>query len=150
MRRHRASDNHMQHERRPRCQPIPWKPPILPVYRRRNYEAATHEEACSLALDDGGWEDAEEDVDTSGETYVTWIWKGRNAEHSGEGIVVPEEFGETVQRKADLFDALVAIVREPARPMGLSQYQFEHWLPRALSVLAKADAIAGTPVPERP
>lgn len=65
-------------------------------------------------------------------------------------IAVPEEFGETVQRKADLFDTLVAIVREPARPMGLSQHQFEHWLPRALSVLAKADAIAGAPVSERP
>ncbi len=122
----------------------------LPVYHRRNYEAATPEEACSLALDDEGWGDAEEDVDTSGETYVTGIWKGRNAAHSGAGIAVPEEFGETVQRKAELFDTLVAIVREPARPLGLSQYQFEHWLPRALSVLAKADAIAGPPVSERP
>ena len=122
----------------------------LPVYRRRDYEAATPEEACSLALADQGWGDAEGDVDTSGETYVIGIWKGRDAAHSGEGIATPEEFGETVQRKADLFDTLVAIVREPARPMGLSRYQFEHWLPRALSVLAKADAIAGAPGSERP
>ena len=121
----------------------------LPVYRRRNYEAATPEEACGLALDDEGWGDAEEDVDTSGETYVTGIWKGRNAALSGEEIAVPEDFGETVQRKADLFEALVAIVREPARPMGLSQYRFEHWLPRALSVLAKADAISSIPVSDR-
>lgn len=56
----------------------------LPVYRRRDYEAATPEEACSLALDDEGWGDAEEDVDTSGETYVIGIWKGRDAAHSGE------------------------------------------------------------------
>ena len=122
----------------------------LPVYRQRSYKAATPEQACGLAIDDDRWGDAKEDVDTSGETYVTGIWKGRSAAYSGKEIVVPEEFGETVQRKAALFDALVEIVREPARPMGLSQQQFEHWLPRAIAVLAKADVITGGPVPPRP
>jgi hypothetical protein len=63
---------------------------------------------------------------------------------------VPDEFDETVQRKADLFDALVAIVREPARPMGLSRHEFERWLPQALDVLANADAIVGSPCQHDP
>lgn len=121
----------------------------LPVYRQRSYKAATPEEACRLAIDDDRWGDAKEDVDTSGETYVTGIWKGGSAAYSGKEVTVPEEFGETVQRKAALFDALVEIVREPARPMGLSQYQFEHWFPRALAVL-KADAIDRGPVSKSP
>ena len=114
----------------------------LPVYRQRTYKAATPEAACALAIADEGWGDSKEDVDTSGETYVTGIWKGRVA-YSGKEFAVPDEFGETIQRKAELFDKLVDVLREPARPMGLSEYQFEHWLPRALAVLAKADAIAG-------
>lgn len=112
----------------------------LPVYRQRTYEAATPEAACALAIADEGWGDAQEDVETSGETYVTGIWKGRAA-HSGEELSVPDKFDETIQRKAELFEVLVSILREPARRMGLSPYQFENWLPRALAVIARADAI---------
>ncbi|TIQ41823.1 MAG: hypothetical protein E5X49_16870 [Mesorhizobium sp.] len=118
----------------------------LPVYRQRSYRAASPEEACRLAVDDDGWEDAKEDVETSGETHVTGLWKGRDAACSGPEIAIPDEFDETVQRKAELFDILVAIVREPVRPMGLSQYEFERWLPRALAVLARAEAISRVPM----
>lgn len=115
----------------------------LPVYRHRSYEAATPEEACLRAIEDDGWEDAKEDVDTSGETYVSGLWLGDDAAYSGEDLAIPEEFDETVQRKADIFDELVGLLREPARPMGLSRHDFERWLPRALATLAKADAISG-------
>lgn len=40
----------------------------LPVYRQRSYEADTLEEACRAAIADEGWDDGEEDVDTSGES----------------------------------------------------------------------------------
>ncbi|MCW8060496.1 hypothetical protein [Agrobacterium tumefaciens] len=113
----------------------------LPVYRRRTYEAETVEDACRLAVDDEGWEDGSEDVDTSGETYVTGIWGGKDTACSGVSVTVPDTFGEIVQRKAAMFDELVAILREPTRPMGLSEYQFRHWLPRASALLQKADAI---------
>ncbi|PZU83436.1 MAG: hypothetical protein DI527_23985 [Chelatococcus sp.] len=115
----------------------------LPVYRQRNYVADTPEEACGLAVDDEGWEDGEEDVDTSGETYVTGLWEGADTAYSGADIPIPETFHETVQRKAEMFDALVAILKEPARPMGLSRHEFASWLPRATAVLARADAIGG-------
>ncbi|RTM09668.1 MAG: hypothetical protein EKK31_05340 [Hyphomicrobiales bacterium] len=121
----------------------------LPVYRQRSYKAATPEQACRLAIDDDRWGDAKEDVDTSSETYVTGIWKGRSAAYSGPEVPVPDAFGETVQRKAELFDNLVAILREP-RPLGLSQHEFEQWLPRAVAVLAKADAITGSPAASAP
>ena len=112
----------------------------LPVYRRRTYEAENAEEACQLAIDDDGWEDAKEDVDTSGETYVTGLWRGRQA-HDGPDIPIPERFDETVQRKADMFGKLLALLKEPAQKMGLSQHDFERWLPRAQAAIAKADAI---------
>jgi len=112
----------------------------LPVSRQRTYTADTLEEACVLALDDEGWDDADEDVDTSGETFVSGIWLGEIALPHVE-IAIPEEFDETVERKAALFDDLVALLREPAQPMGLSRRDFENWLPGAMAALAKADAI---------
>lgn len=112
----------------------------LPVYRQRTYNAASVEAACLLAIADEGWDDGKEDVDTSGETYVTGIWSGEVA-HAQTSLAIPEQFDETLQRKAALFDDLVEILREPARKMGLSEYQFAHWLPRALRVLGRADKV---------
>lgn len=122
----------------------------LPLYRQCSYKTATPEQACRLAIDDDRWGDAKEDVDTSGETYVIGIWKGRSAACSGPEVPVPDAFGETVQRKAELFDNLIAILREPARPLDLSQHEFGQWLPRAVAVLAKADAITGSPAASAP
>jgi hypothetical protein len=118
----------------------------LPVCRWRTYEADTPEAACLAAVDDEGWEDGEEDVDTSGETHVTGIWEGEHAAYSAPPLAIPDAFRETIQRKADLFDDLVALLRELARPMGLSRHEFERWLPRALAALADADAISGEPL----
>lgn len=122
----------------------------MPVMRNATYSAETPEDACRLAIGDDDWSAGRREYESGGETYVVGIWKGRNAAWSGPEVAVPDKFGETVQRKAELFDELVAILREPARPMGLSWYQFEHWLPRALAILAKADAIIGCRVPPRP
>ncbi|PRD43536.1 hypothetical protein C5748_09695 [Phyllobacterium phragmitis] len=116
----------------------------LPVYRRRTYEAASADDACRVAISDDGWEDAKEDVDTSGETYVTGLWKGRQA-YAVPDIPIPERFDETVQRKAEMFSILLALLREPAQKMGLSQHDFERWLPRAQTAIARADAIVGNP-----
>lgn len=112
----------------------------LPVYRRRNYGADSVEEACRLAIVDEGWDDAREDVDTSGDTYVTGIWEN-GKDNTGAAIPIPEQFDERVQRKAKLFDALLTLLKEPAQPMGLSRHDFERWLPRALTVIARAEAI---------
>lgn len=118
----------------------------LPVYRQRRYEADTLNEACRSAVAEDDWDDAKRDYESSGETYVTGIWEGADAAYAGSAIAIPEQFGETIQRKAELFDVLVDLLREPARVMGLSRDQFAEWLPRALDTLAKADAIVGGPL----
>lgn len=79
----------------------------LPVYRQRSYSAETPAQACRLAIEDDGWEDAKEDADSSGESHVTGIWAGADAAYSGQSIPVPSHFAETVQRKAAHFDALL-------------------------------------------
>lgn len=113
----------------------------LPIYRRRFYEAATIDDACRRAIDDDGWDDEQSDVDSSGDTYVADI---REEPVDGTELTchpVPEAFRETVQRKADLFGELVALLREPAQQMGLSKRDFDDWLLRAQTVLVRSDAI---------
>lgn len=112
----------------------------LPMYRRRPYNAETMEQACIFALGDEGWDGAREAVDNSGETYVRSIWQGKTA-YDGPKLAIPDAFREAVERKAELFDELVALQREPAQPMGISEHDFRNWLPRAMAILAKADAI---------
>ena len=75
--------------------------------------------------------------ETAGETYVTGAWEGADAAYSGPAVEVPEAFGETVYRKAELFEDLVALLREPAQPLGISEHDFRNWLPRALTVLQR-------------
>lgn len=113
----------------------------LPVYRQRRYDAETLDDACHLAIEDEGWDDGRSDVDTSGETFVTGIWQDAKRAYQGTALPIPASFDETVQRKAELFAELLALVREPARPMGLSREEFARWLPKALAIVEKADAI---------
>ena len=113
----------------------------VPNYRHRTHTAATIEDACRLAIGDEDWTDALPDFETAGETYITGAWEGANAAYSGPAVDVPEAFGEMVYRKAELFEDLVALLREPGKLMGLSRHDFENWLPRAMAALAKADAI---------
>lgn len=120
----------------------------LPIYRHRTYEGQTVEAACRLALEDDDWNGEKQDYETAGQTYVTGIGPGENAAYKTNAIPVSTAFEDSLQRKADHFEALVALLTEAAQRMGLSRADFELWLPRAQSALAKADAIcAGLPDP---
>lgn len=117
----------------------------LPVYRQRSYEAETLEAACALAVADEGWDDEKSDVDTSGDTYVTGAWEGRDAAYRGRALGLPSQFDEQVQRKANHFEVLLGLLKLFARaadagPLDLS------WRQRLEAAVAKAEAIlAGEP-----
>ncbi len=113
----------------------------LPVFRQRTYTAVTLEDACRLAIGDDGWGDAKEDVETSGETYVTGIWSGADAAYRGQAAIIPSQFRETVQRKAEHFQEMLDQLAHVAQPMGLSQVDFGRWLPKAMAAVEKARAI---------
>jgi hypothetical protein len=115
----------------------------LPVFRQHSYEAETLEAACRLATEDDDWSNQKEDHETSGETYVTGAWAGDVLPYNTPCLKVPAHFGETVQRKAEMFDSLLELLQEPARPMGLSHHDFQRWLPRAQATIATAKIIAG-------
>ena len=83
----------------------------LPIYRQRSYEAETLAAACALAIADEGWDDEKSDVETSGDTYVTGIWDGRDAAYRGRALSIPSQFGEQVQRRADHFEALLGLLK---------------------------------------
>lgn len=113
----------------------------LPVYRQRTYEAASADEACKLAIEDDDWSCELPDHETAGQTFVTGIWQGGDTAYEGEPVAASGRFGQTVQRKVELFDTLVRLLREPAQPMGLSRHDFDSWLLRALAAIAVADGI---------
>ena len=69
----------------------------LPVYRQRTYEADTLDQACDLAIADEGWDDEKSDVETSGDTYVTGAWEGRDAAYSGRALDIPSQFDEQLR-----------------------------------------------------
>src|ERR1700742_1846069 len=83
----------------------------LPVYRQRTYEADTLDQACDLAIADEGWDDEKSDVETSGDTYVTGAWEGRDAAYSGRALDVPSRFDEQLQRKAAHFEVLLGLLK---------------------------------------
>src|SRR5690606_18138277 len=121
----------------------------IPVYRQRRYEASTLADACRLAIDDANWEGSKQDYECAGETHVTGAWPGDVPAYSVPLHAIPSQFGETIQRKADHFNDLLMQLSMVAQPMGLSQTDFERWLPRAQAVVRKAQAIlAGARDPE--
>lgn len=87
----------------------------LPVYRRRSYQAETLEAACALAVADEGWDDEKSDVETSGDTYVTGVWEGRDAAYRGKALAIPSQFDEQLQRKAGHFEVLLGLLKLFAR-----------------------------------
>ncbi len=113
----------------------------LPVYRQRTYRAESLEAACRLAVEDNGWGDEKSDIESSGETFVTGIWAGEAGAYQGAALPIPSHFRETVERRSAHFDALVELLSEAARPLGLSETDYRAWLPRAQAALAKARAI---------
>ncbi|MBP2449815.1 hypothetical protein [Rhizobium leguminosarum] len=113
----------------------------MPYYQHRNVDADTVEEACRRAVEDGDWFGELPDYENPGQTYVTAIWHGENAAYAGHAVTVPDQFDDTIQRKAEMLDTLLMLIREPAQTMGLSRDDFERWLPRALADIERAEAI---------
>lgn len=105
----------------------------LPVYRQRSYEAASLAEACRLAVEDDDWDNEKQDYETAGETYVTVAWEGHDTAHSGPFVPVPSHYRETVQRKADHFEARLGLVKVLCGD--------DRALERAMPAVAKAEAI---------
>ncbi|EQB16818.1 MULTISPECIES: hypothetical protein [Sphingobium] len=66
----------------------------LPVFRHRTYEAATIDDACRLAINDGDWTGQKEDYESSGPTYLTGIWPGADTAYMATACSVPAGFGE--------------------------------------------------------
>ena len=113
----------------------------LPIYRQRNYEAGTLEAACALAVADEGWDDEKSDVETSGDTYVTGAWEGRNAAYRGRALGIPSQFGEQVQRKADHFEELLGLLKVFAHAPDAEPADGPFWRLRLDAAIAKAEAI---------
>lgn len=115
----------------------------LPVYRQRTYEAASIEQACQLAIGDQGWEDGQEDVDSSGDTYVAGVWAGADAAFVGPALAIPAAFEELIQRKADHFEVLLGLLKLFAHASDSTAPQLAAWRARAEEAIAKAEAILG-------
>lgn len=123
----------------------------LPVYRQRTYDAGTLEDACRLAVADDDWAGSKEDHESAGETYVTGAWPSEIAPYSVHSLpawLIPEQFCETVQRKADHFEVLLGILKILAHAHGNGATGIPFWRRRADSAIAKAEAILeGAPDP---
>lgn len=120
----------------------------LPIYRQRTYEAETIDHACQLAIADEGWSDEQSDVDSSGDTFVSGVWPGADAAYQGRAAPIPSQFRETIQRKADHFEALLGILKVLAHAPDVTAPGAAFWRPRAVAAIAKAEAIlAGAPDP---
>ena len=121
----------------------------LLIFRQRNYEADTIDQACRLALEDDDWSDEKRDYESAGDTYVTGIWDGPDAAYRGRAQPVPSQFAEAVQRKAEHFEILVGVLKILAHADDLQAPDLPFWLPRAQAAIAKAESIlAGAPDPE--
>jgi hypothetical protein len=121
----------------------------LPVYRQRSYEAQTLAAACALAITDEGWDDEKSDVETSGDTYVTGTWEGRDAAYRGRALSIPAQFDEQIQRKGDHFEVLLGLLKVFAHAPGAEPPDGPFWRERLDAAIAKAEAIlGGQPDPE--
>ncbi|MEE3500927.1 hypothetical protein [Acidiphilium acidophilum] len=121
----------------------------LPVYRQRSYEAENLDAACALAIADEGWDDEKSDVETSGDTYVTGAWEGRDAAHRGRALGIPSQFGEQIQRKADHYEVLLGLLKVLAQAPDAGPPDGPFWRQRLDAAIARAEAIlAGEPDPE--
>jgi hypothetical protein len=120
----------------------------LPVFRHRNYEAKTLDEACRLAIEDDDWSDEKSDSDNSGETYVSGVWRGVDAACSGPALPIPSQFSEGIRRKADHFETLLGLLKIFSHVENLRVPDLPYWLPKTQAAIAKAEAIlASAPDP---
>jgi hypothetical protein len=120
----------------------------LPVYRQRTYDAESVTEACRQAVEDDDWDDATNDYECAGETYVTGAWDGAESAYRAPALTVPGQFDEPVQRKADQFEPMLGMLKILAHVDDLQAPNLPAWLPRTRALIAKAEAIlAGEPDP---
>jgi hypothetical protein len=118
----------------------------LPVFRQHNYDADTVEQACALAIDDDEWSDAKRDYDSSGATFVSGIWEGRDAAYSGAMLPIPAHYDEGNGRKVAHFEVLLGILKVFTNAGGENAPDLSDWLPKAEAAIAKGEAIlAGEP-----
>jgi hypothetical protein len=121
----------------------------LPIYRQRSYEAETLDAACALAVADQGWDDEKTDVETSGDTYVTGVWEGRDAAYRSRALSIPSQFGKLIRRKADHFEVLLGLLKVFAHAPDAGPPGGPFWRERLDEAVAKAEAIlAGEPDPK--
>ena len=64
----------------------------LPIFMHVNVEARSTEEACKFALTAEDWSSAKEDFNGCGETFVSGIWEGEDAEYLTTSLLVPAHF----------------------------------------------------------
>lgn len=113
----------------------------LPVFHQRTYTADSLEAACDQAIADTDWSDQKDDLDTSGPTFVTGVWRGADAAYRGEAFAIPPAIGDVSDRLSRQVKTLLAILKEPAQPMGLSATDFTGWLPRAMAAIVETEAL---------
>ncbi len=90
-----------------------------PVHRTRTSYTDTLEKACRLAIRDDRWENAQQEPGSIGETCVTAAWLGGDPAYGGGAKPDPSRYQQSVQRRSDQFDTLLAVLKEVAQPMGL-------------------------------
>ncbi|SCB47008.1 hypothetical protein [Rhizobium multihospitium] len=123
----------------------------LPIFRRRTYAADTLDAACRAAIDDDSWDVAEKDFDSSGPVHVTGIWDGAHAAYAGPPIQIPQQFEETVQRRARHFEILLGLLKMLFDDIRAARPPSPEWRARAAWAIARGEAIlAGDPDPEEP
>lgn len=73
----------------------------LPVFRHRSYSAPTLAVACRKAVADGDWSGCKEDRDG-----------GQDSAYATSPLPVPAQFRETVERRADHFASMLALLKQ--------------------------------------
>ncbi|RUV66330.1 hypothetical protein EOA88_30840 [Mesorhizobium sp. M5C.F.Ca.IN.020.14.1.1] len=123
----------------------------LPVFRHSTYSADTSEAACRLAIEDKDWSGQREDYDSSGETYVTGIWKGADAAYRGQTIRVPRHFEEAVQRKATHFELMLGLLKIMVSDAKAGRATASEWFAKSEWAIALGEAILdNAPCPDEP
>ncbi|MGH6958627.1 MAG: hypothetical protein ACREEW_18330 [Caulobacteraceae bacterium] len=113
----------------------------IPIYRQRSYQADTLAKACRLAIEDDDWEGQKEDYESAGETYVTGAWAGDVQPYSVPALLVPTQFDESLQRKAEHFEVLLGLLKIFAHASEGDPADDLIWRRRANAAIANAEAI---------
>ncbi len=113
----------------------------LPVFRHSDYRARSIAAACRLAIDDGDWDASKPDYESAGESFVTGIWPGANADYSAPSLAVPSHFGETIQRKARHFETLLGLLKMMMVDIRAGATPSREWVSRAAWAVARGEAI---------